>query len=156
MVGIKRGRSEDHSGGHSPGEGASWSLAELGLRIRKGVPGKLFGFELASIERGTAVMTMLVRKRHKQVHGVVHGGILASLADTAGALAAYPLLPRKTRLATVEMKINYLEPVDKGRILAEASILRLGRTLAVVEVEIQDAGGTLAAKALITYAISHT
>ncbi|MFZ0819780.1 MAG: PaaI family thioesterase [Candidatus Acidiferrales bacterium] len=154
MAGKKRGRSSGRPSSRSSEEGASWSKAELGLRIRKSVPGKLFGFELDSIERGSAVMTMQVRKRHKQVHGVVHGGILASLADTAGALAAYPLLPRKTRLATVEMKINYLEPVDRGKIVAEASLLRLGRTLAVVECEIQDAAGTLAAKALITYAIS--
>ncbi len=140
--------------GHSAEEGATWSKAELDLRIRKSVPGRLFGFELESIERGTAIMSMQVRKRHKQVHGVVHGGILASLADTAGALAAYPLLPRMTRIATVEMKINYLEPVDRGRIVAEATLLRLGRTLAVVECEVQDAAGTLAAKALITYAIS--
>jgi uncharacterized protein (TIGR00369 family) len=140
--------------GHSPEEGATWSKAELGMRIRKSVPGRLFGFELESIERGTAIMTMQVRARHKQVHGVVHGGILASLADTAGALAAYPLLPRATRLATVEMKINYLEPVDRGKIVAEARILRLGRTLAVAECEVQGADGTLAAKALITYAIS--
>jgi uncharacterized protein (TIGR00369 family) len=137
-------------------EGASWSTSDLALRIQKSVPGRLFGFKLASIERGTAVMTMRVRPRHKQVHGVVHGGILASLADTAGALAAYPLLPRKTRLATVEMKINYLEPVDRGTILAEATLLRLGRTLAVVECEVQDADGTLAAKALITYAVSRS
>jgi uncharacterized protein (TIGR00369 family) len=139
---------------HVKQEGASWSVAELGRRIHRSVPGKLFGFRLDSIERGTAVMTMQVRSRHKQVHGVVHGGILASLADTAGALAAYPLLPRRTRLATVEMKINYLEPVDRGTIVAEATLLRLGRTLAVVECEVQDADGTLAAKALITYAIS--
>ena len=118
------------------------------------MPGRLFGFELESIERGTAIMTMRVRKRHKQIHGVVHGGILASLADTVGALAAYPLLPRKTRLATVEMKINYLEPVDRGKIVAEAKLLRLGRSLAVVQCEVQGADGTLAAIALITYAIS--
>jgi uncharacterized protein (TIGR00369 family) len=140
--------------GHAAEEGASWSQSELGRRIHRSVPGKLFGFRLASIERGTAVMTMQVRSRHKQVHGVVHGGILASLADTAGALAAYPLLPRRTRLATVEMKINYLEPVDRGTIVAEATLLRLGRTLAVVECEVQDADGALAAKALLTYAIS--
>ncbi|HEV3220414.1 MAG TPA: PaaI family thioesterase [Candidatus Acidoferrales bacterium] len=135
-------------------EGASWSKAELGLRIQKSVPGRLFGFKLDSIERGTAVMSMQVEPRHKQIHGVVHGGILASLADTVGALAAYPLLPRNTRLATVEMNINYLEPVDRGKIYAEATLLRLGRTLAVVECEVQDASGTLAAKALITYAIA--
>jgi uncharacterized protein (TIGR00369 family) len=146
MAGQKRGQSAK--------EGVSWSKADLGSRIKNSVPGRLFGFELASIERGTAILTMQVRKRHKQVHGVVHGGILASLADTAGALAAYPLLPRKTRLATVEMKINYLEPVDRGKIVAEAKLLRLGRSLAVVQCEVQGADGTLAAIALITYAIS--
>jgi len=140
--------------GKSPEEGASWSKSELGLRVRKSVPGQLFGFELESIARGEAIMTMVVRKKHKQVHGVVHGGILASLADTVGALAAYPLLPRKTRLSTVEMKINYLEPVDRGKIVAEARVLRLGRSLAVVECEIRDAEGALAAKALMTFAIA--
>ena len=144
----------DKRRGNSMEEGATWSKAEMGLRLKKSVPGRLFGFELASIERGTAIMTMQVRKRHKQIHGVVHGGIIASLADTVGALAAYPLLPRKTRLATVEMKINYLEPVDRGKIVAEAKLLRLGRSLAVVQCEVQGADGTLAAIALITYAIS--
>jgi uncharacterized protein (TIGR00369 family) len=146
MAGNKRGQLTK--------EGVSWNKVDLGSRIKNSVPGRLFGFELASIERGTAIMTMQVRKRHKQIHGVVHGGILASLADTVGALAAYPLLPRKTRLATVEMKINYLEPVDRGKIVAEAKLLRLGRSLAVVECEVQGADGTLAAIALITYAIS--
>jgi uncharacterized protein (TIGR00369 family) len=98
-------------------------------------------------------MSLRVAERHKQIHGVVHGGILASLADTAGAMAAYPLLPRGTRLATVEMTINYLEPVDRGPIVAEARVLRLGRTLAVAECEIKDADGHLAAKSLLTFAI---
>ncbi len=146
MTGERLGKSSEL--------GMTWTKAELGLRISRNVPVRLFGFELDSVERGTAVMTMQVSNRHKQIHGVVHGGILASLADTAGALAAYPMLPRNTRLATVEMNINYLEPVDRGKIVAEARVLRLGRTLAVVECEVQDAAGILAAKALITYAIS--
>jgi uncharacterized protein (TIGR00369 family) len=91
--------------------------------------------------------------RHLQIHGVVHGGILASLADTAGAMAAYPLLPKGTRLATVEMTINYLEAVDRGPIIAVARVLRLGRSLAVTECEIKDAQGKLAAKSLLTFAI---
>jgi uncharacterized protein (TIGR00369 family) len=135
-------------------EGVSWAKSELGLRLKKSAPGKLFGFELQSVGAGRAVMTMRVQVRHKQVHGVVHGGILASLADTVGALAAYPMLPRGTRLATVEMTINYLEPVDRGLIRGEAHVLRLGRNLAVVECDVVDAKGNLAAKALVTYAIT--
>ncbi len=135
-------------------KGLDWVKSELGKRIRNSVPGRLFGFELESIGKGRAVMTMRVRKRHIQVHGVVHGGILASLADTVGALAAYPMLPRGTRLATVEMKINYLEPVIHGSVSGEGRILRLGRSLAVAECKVTDSRGDLAAVALITYAIT--
>jgi uncharacterized protein (TIGR00369 family) len=133
--------------------GANWNLAELAHRLRNSAPGQLFGYELDSIGDGKAVMSLRVMDRHKQIHGVVHGGILASLADTAGAMAAYPILPKGTRLATVEMTINYLEPVDRGPIIAEARVLRIGRTLAVSECEVKDAAGRLAAKALLTFAI---
>jgi uncharacterized protein (TIGR00369 family) len=133
--------------------GGVWDIAELAHRLRNSAPGQLFGYELDAIGEGKATMSLRVMDRHKQIHGVVHGGILASLADTAGAMAAYPLLPKGTRLATVEMTINYLEPVDRGPIIAEARVLRLGRTLAVAECEIKDAEGKLAAKSLLTFAI---
>ena len=131
----------------------TWDVTELAERLRNSAPGQLFGYELDSIGEGKAVMSLRVLDRHKQIHGVVHGGVLASLADTAGAMAAYPQLPRGTRLATVEMTISYLEPVDRGTILAEARVLRIGRTLAVAECEIKNAEGKLAAKSLLTFAI---
>ena len=131
----------------------TWDIADLAERIRKSAPGQLFGYELESLGEGKAVMSLRVTDRHRQIHGVVHGGVLASLADTAGAMAAYAILPHGTRLATVEMTINYLEAVNGGQILAEARVLRLGRTLAVSECEIKDAQGKLAAKSLLTFAI---
>ena len=131
----------------------TWDIADLAERIRKSAPGQLFGYELDSLGEGKAVMSLRVTDRHKQIHGVVHGGVLASLADTAGAMAVYSILPHGTRLATVEMTINYLEAVNGGKILAEARVLRLGRTLAVAECEIKDAEGKLAAKSLLTFAI---
>ncbi len=117
---------------------------------------KLLGFELEAAEAGRAVLRMRVRPRHKQIHGVVHGGILAALADTAGGLATYLMLPRGTRLATVEIKINYLEPVDQGTIRAEAHVLRKGRNFAVVDCEVLDRTGRLAAKALMTFSVGPT
>jgi uncharacterized protein (TIGR00369 family) len=134
----------------------TWDIADLAERIRKSAPGQLFGYELESLGEGKAVMSLRVADRHLQIHGVVHGGVLASLADTAGAMAAYAILPHGTRLATVEMTINYLEAVDGGKILAEARVLRLGRTLAVAECEIKDSEGKLAAKSLLTFAILST
>jgi uncharacterized protein (TIGR00369 family) len=137
----------------SENPGASWDFAELAVRLRNSAPGQLFGYELDSVGEGKSAMSLRVMDRHKQIHGVVHGGVLASLADTAGAMAAYSMLPRGTRLATVEMTINYLEAVDRGPITAEARVLRLGRSLAVSECEIKDVEGKLAAKSLLTFAI---
>jgi len=126
---------------------------ELARRLRESNTARLFGFELDAVEPGRAVVRMPVRPRHRQVHGVVHGGILAALADTAGGLAAYMSAPKGTRMATVEMKINYLEPVEKGTLAAEARVLRLGRNLVVVEADVRDESRKLVAKALMTFAM---
>ena len=134
-------------------ERARMAEQELARRLRESNAGRLFGFELEAAEAGRAVLRMRVASKHKQVHGVVHGGILAAMADTAGGLATYMVVPRGTRVATVEMKINFLEPVEQGTIVAEARVLRKGRNFAVVDCEVHDAAGRLAAKALMTFAI---
>ncbi len=127
--------------------------SEFAQRMRDSNSGRLFGFQLKTAEPGRAVVHMRVRAKHRQVHGVVHGGILAAIADTAAGVACYMLLPRGTRLATIEMKINYLEPVEKGTIIAEARVLRKGRTTAVAECDVRDTKGLLVAKALLTFSI---
>ncbi len=126
---------------------------ELAKRLRQSNTAKQFGFELEAAEAGRAVVRMRVAAMHKQVHGVVHGGVLAALADTAGGLATYLVVPRGTRLATVEMKINFLEPVDRGTLRAEARVLRKGNNLAVVDCDVRGEMGRLAAKALMTFSI---
>jgi uncharacterized protein (TIGR00369 family) len=125
---------------------------ELERRLHESNTARQFGFKLEAAEPGRAVLRMLVAARHKQVHGVVHGGILAALADTAGGLATYMVVPRGTRVATVEMKINYLEPVERGTLRAEAKVLRRGRNLAIVECDVRDEE-RLVAKALMTFSI---
>ncbi|PYU11156.1 MAG: hypothetical protein DMG29_16245, partial [Acidobacteria bacterium] len=107
-----------------PTERARLAERELSRRLRKSNVGRIFGFELEAAEPGRAVLRMRVASKHKQVHRVVHGGILAALADTAGGMASYSTLPRGTRLATLEMKINFLEPVEQGTVIAEARVLR--------------------------------
>jgi uncharacterized protein (TIGR00369 family) len=68
---------------------------------------------------------------------VVHGGILAALADTTAAIAAYTAVPLGVELATLELKINYLEPVPGGTVKADAKVLRAGRNFIVTESDIQ-------------------
>jgi uncharacterized protein (TIGR00369 family) len=111
-----------------------------------------------SVHEGSAVFGLNVRPDHKQIHNVVHGGILAALADTTAAIAAYTVVPQGVELATLELKINYLESVPGGRIRAEARVLRSGRNFIVTECEIFNESGSMAAKALLTFsaAAGHT
>jgi uncharacterized protein (TIGR00369 family) len=112
---------------------------------------EFLGFEVESVQAGRTTFVFDVQPRHKQIHGVVHGGILASLADTAGAIAAYTAVPPGVEIATLELKINYLEPVPGGRVKAEAKVLRSGRNFIVTECEIFNESGVMAAKALMTF-----
>ncbi len=120
-------------------------------RMKESQSSELLGFEVESVHDGRAIFRLDVRPRHKQIHGVVHGGILAALADTTAAIAAYTVVPRGVELATLELKINYLEPVPGGRVRAEARVLRGGRNFIVTECEIFNESGSMAAKALLTF-----
>ena len=126
---------------------------EEALRKRTNETGatSLLGLSLESLERGHVVFSMRIRPRHKQIHGVVHGGVLATVADTVAAIAAYTTVPKGTQIATVEMKINFLEAVPGGRIKAEGKVLRTGRNFVVTECEIYREDGTMVAKALLTF-----
>jgi uncharacterized protein (TIGR00369 family) len=120
-------------------------------RIKESRSTELLGFDVESVQAGRAIFRLDVRANHKQIHGVVHGGILAALADTTAAIAAYTTVPNGTEIATVELSMNYLEPVPGGRIKADARVLRTGRNFVVTECEIFNENGSLAAKALLTF-----
>jgi uncharacterized protein (TIGR00369 family) len=120
-------------------------------RMKESKSSELLGFDVESVHDGRAIFGLDVRPRHKQIHGVVHGGILAALADTTAAIAAYTVVPRGVELATLELKINYLEPVPGGRVKADAHVLRAGRNFIVAECEIYNESGSLAAKAILTF-----
>jgi uncharacterized protein (TIGR00369 family) len=130
---------------------ARLAVAEIRAKLRSSNTARQFGFVLAEAEPGRVVLRMRVDKRHMQVHGVVHGGVLAALADTAGGLATYLSLPRVRRVATIEMKINYLESVEGGTVEAEARLIRRGRHVAVVDCDIRDHNRRLIGKALMTF-----
>jgi len=109
------------------------------------------GFVLDSIEHGRAVMGVDVHERLLQLQGVMHGGAIASLIDTAVAMAIASVSEPGDKFTTVEMKVNYLAPIKNGRAIADARLIKAGRRIIVAECDVSDSGGTLAAKALVTY-----
>jgi len=138
---------------HSKGS-AQWSAEEMRVRLEASQTAKQFGFELALAERGRVVLRMPVDERHLQVHRVVHGGVLAALADTAGGLATYMAYPRGVRVATIEMKINYLEAIEDGTVEADGRVVRRGKHIAVVDCDVWDSDRRLVGKSLMTFFVS--
>jgi uncharacterized protein (TIGR00369 family) len=128
-------------------------LARAEERLRHSQPINHFGFRLKKAERGRAVFSMPVLDLHKQIHRVVHGGVLATLADTAGGFAAFLAAPAHSRVVTVEMKMNFLEAVDHGEIRADARVIRQGKHFSVVDCDVTDSDRRLVGKALMTFAV---
>jgi len=113
---------------------------------------RMFGMKAGKLSPGRATLTLDAGPRHSHPQGV-HGGVLAALADTALAMAIFTRLPARTWISTVEMKINYLAPHLRGRLRADARVLRQGKHWAVGEVEIRNSARALVAKSLLTYSI---
>jgi len=112
---------------------------------------RLLGIELEDIASGTATLAFNVRKELMQNQGVVHGGAIASLIDTATAFAIISLLAPKEKVSTVDLAISYLRPATGGRLKAVATVVRAGRRLFVVSAEVFDKNERLITTALSTY-----
>lgn len=83
--------------------------------------------------------------------GLLHGGVVMALADSAGGACAYLNLPGDaTGTATIESKTNFLGAVRRGRVIATATPLHRGGTTVVVETSLTDDSGKLVAKVVQT------
>jgi uncharacterized protein (TIGR00369 family) len=109
------------------------------------------GMELDVVEKDRAVMSLAVKEDLLQVQGVMHGGAIASLIDTAVALAIAATSAPEDRFTTVELKINYLSSIRSGRARADARLIRNGRRIIVAECDVFDSNDKLCAKGLLTY-----
>jgi 1,4-dihydroxy-2-naphthoyl-CoA hydrolase len=78
--------------------------------------------------------------------GVLHGGALMTLADSLGGLCAYLNLPGGAATATISSSVNFLRPVRGGEVHAASRPLHAGRSVIVVQTELRDDSGALAAQ----------
>jgi len=83
--------------------------------------------------------------------GTLHGGVLCALADTAMGVAFFTVLEEGESLTTLELKINYLKPVWKGKLTASAKVVKRGKITGLVECDILDENNHLIARASSTY-----
>ena len=86
--------------------------------------------------------------------GMLHGGALMSLADSAGGFLAFLNLPEDAKgTATIESKTNFFRAVRKGHVVATSKPLHRGRTTIVVETDLHDAAGKHVARVTQTQAV---
>jgi 1,4-dihydroxy-2-naphthoyl-CoA hydrolase len=85
--------------------------------------------------------------------GVLHGGVLMALADSAGGVCAFLNLPPGATTATIESKTNFLGAVREGLVTARARPLHVGKTTIVVETDVFDASGRRVARTTQTQAV---
>jgi uncharacterized protein (TIGR00369 family) len=112
---------------------------------------RLLGLELGEISRGEVAIHLEVRDELRQNQGVVHGGAVASLIDTAAAFAVLTQLELNERVTTTDLTIHYLRPVSAGRLTATARIVRGGRRLLVLSVEVTNDQQVPVATAVTSY-----
>ena len=86
--------------------------------------------------------------------GLLHGGVIMALADSAAGACAYLNLPATAAgTSTIESKTNFLGAVTSGTVTATATPLHVGRSTIVVETELRDGSGRLVAKVTQTQAV---
>ena len=145
-------------GAADPGHGDLTGL-ELFERIRDGeLPtspwGQLADQRIAELGEGRAVLRATPDERHLNYIGLVHGGWVTTLMDSALGSAAHTLMPAGERAVTIEIKVNVTRPVVPGTPVAvTAEVQHRGRRTVVVEGKMRDDRDRLLALALGTFAV---
>jgi uncharacterized protein (TIGR00369 family) len=113
---------------------------------------RVLGFALVEVEEGRAVFAVQPEERHYNPIGLVHGGLLATLLDSAMGCAVHSTLASAGAYTTLEIKVNFTRPVrmDTGLLRAEAKIIHRGKQTATAEGVVRDEKGRVYAHGTTT------
>lgn len=114
--------------------------------------GDLIGLTFSKFVEGHSRCTLTVEKKLLNPHGVLHGGVISTIADTGMGAALYTRLDEGESCATAEIKITYLRSVTAGTLTCDTKVIHKGRRIAFLESEVWN-DERLVAKASGTYSI---
>ncbi len=101
------------------------------------------GATMAAVGPGCCEIRLPYAENLSQQHGFFHGGVVATIADSAAGYAGFSLMPMDAGVLTVEFKINLVAPADGEALIARGRVVRPGRTLTVSHAEVSVVkGGT--------------
>jgi uncharacterized protein (TIGR00369 family) len=105
---------------------------------------ELLSMKLLQVDIGYAELGIDLTQKHLQPFGMVHGGVFASIIDAAAFWSIYLALEDPgAGLTTVDLKLNFLAPAARGKLIARGHRIKIGNTLGYAEAEVADENGNL-------------
>ena len=114
---------------------------------------RFLGMDIEDIEPGHAIARLEVSEDLLNPNGVVHGGVLFTMVDTAMGKATMTSLEEGQLCASIEIQMRFLRPVNAGQLEANATVIRRGRRIVHLESRIRGADGALVATGAGTFAV---
>jgi uncharacterized protein (TIGR00369 family) len=113
------------------------------------------GLEVETATPGEVTLSMRTDDTQRNLAGLIHGGVLATLADIAMGLAVRSGIEPGRRHVTIELGVHFLRPATPGRVHAVGRTTRIGSQIAFAQAEIRDEEGRILATASGTYSVTH-
>ncbi len=113
------------------------------------------GLKLVEAGEGTAVVEMATTEDMANHSGVVHGGMISTLADSAMGRSLRTLSPAVVRALSFDLKLNFINAAKVGeKLRAKGHVIHAGRRTAVAECRVEGSDGRLVATASATFAVT--
>jgi len=112
------------------------------------------GMRLERVEPGEVEVALDVEPHHLNLVGLLHGGMIATLADTATGLAYRTVLQPATRHVTTHLSVTFLSPGRAGRVTARGRVLKTGGRFGYAEADVVGRDDELLARATATFTVS--
>lgn len=111
------------------------------------------GLHLDRVDEGEVEVSLALEPRHLNLQGTLHGGMIATLADTATGLAYRTVLRPGTSHVTSSLTVTFLSPGRTGTVTARGRVVKRGRRFGYAEADVVDEAGTLLARATATFTV---
>ncbi|HEX9375560.1 MAG TPA: PaaI family thioesterase [Actinomycetota bacterium] len=128
-------------------------LEELKVRIRNSPFHQWAGMELLSVGGGQAEVAMDLAPQHFNPQGIVHGGIIAAVADTSIGLALRSMLRTGFTHRTAQLNVHFVSKGEGTRIIGRGRSIHLGQRMGYGEADVVDSGDRLLARASATFIV---
>ena len=110
---------------------------------------RTLGMDVDSVQEGRVVFSLTPSEFHYNPIGSVHGGVYATLLDSAAGCAVHSMLPAGARYTSLDLTVKFLRALgrDSGRVTCEGSVIHMGSRTALAEARLLDSQGRLCAYA---------